>query len=71
MTTLTVKQFKTMLRDRLAAAGSYRKLAAQLGVNHSHLCEVINQSAREPDPAIVTACGYRKVQAAPRYEEVA
>lgn len=65
--TLTLGQFKSLLRGRVRRAGGIRALARELRVNPSHLCQTLKHADRDPDPAIVRSLGYRRAEA--RYEE--
>lgn len=67
---LTVEQFKVVLRRKVRKAGGVRKLARQLGVNHGHISQTLGHEDIEPIPSIVTACGYRKREWATVYERI-
>lgn len=67
---LTVQQFKTVLRRRVKQAGGVRKLARELGVSHAHISQTLCHDELEPIPSVVHATGYRKRETATVYERL-
>ena len=69
MAALTFTEFRKVLRARYIRAGSYRKLAAELGLPEGSASEILQAlKGKEPLPSIVAALGYRKAET--RYERV-
>lgn len=58
---LTLRQFKSMLREEAKRVGGIRALARLLDVNHGHLARTLKHDNIDPIPSIVNAAGYRKL----------
>jgi hypothetical protein len=57
---MTADEVRSLIRDKVAEAGSLRAWGAQAGVSAAYLSDVLNGN-REPGETVAAALGLRKV----------
>lgn len=67
MKTLSLSEFKSILRARVMEADSLRKLAPALGTTAQTLSRLLSKAETVPGPQLLRVLGYRRVV---RYERL-
>ena len=67
MKTLSLTEFKSIVRARLTEADSLRQLAPTLGTTAATLSRLLSRPETVPGPRLLRVLGYRRVV---RYERV-
>lgn len=58
--TISLEEFKGLIRARLTEAPSLRQCAAELGITHAYLSRILN-TALPPGPKVLKRLGYARV----------
>lgn len=66
--TISLAEFKNLLRARVTEADSLRQCAKALGVSPAHLSHVLTHPAEMPGPRLMAKLGYRVV---PMFQRIA
>lgn len=66
--TISLSEFKGLVRARVTEAESLRKLATTLGTSAAALSRLLTHAEAVPGPALLKIFGYRR---AVRYEKIA
>lgn len=68
MKTISLAEFKGLVRARVTEAESLRQLATMLGTSAAGISRLLTHSDAVPGPKVLKIFGYRRVT---RYEKVA